>query len=166
MAKSKSNGATESDGGILIVTINRKARSDYEILETLETGISLLGSEVKSIRAGGINLKDSYVRVRDNEGYLLGSHISPYSHSSVDAHDPTRDRKLLLHKRELIKLGVQVQQKGLTLVPLRIYFRNGRCKLEIGVGRGKKHYDKREDIKSREAQRDMERVIRARNTRG
>ena len=150
---------SSTDGGVLVVAANRKARADYEILDKAEAGIVLVGSEVKSIRNGGINLKDTYIRVKGGELFLVGSHISPYSHSRVDAHETVRDRKLLMHKKEIIRLGVQVQQKGLSLVPLRVYFRKGRCKVEIGVGRGKKLHDKRQDLKAREAMRDIERSL-------
>ncbi len=158
--------STQSAEGVLVVSVNKRARADYEITERLEAGLVLLGSEVKSIRAGGVNLKDSYIRPKAGELFLVGSHVSPYAMSRVDSHEAVRDRKLLVQRKELDRLAVSVQQKGLTLVPLRLYFRNGRCKLEFGVGKGKKHYDKREDVKAREAKRDIERVFSARNKRG
>lgn len=154
--------AKDSSAGILVAAVNKKARVEYEILDRIEAGVALIGSEVKSIREGGMNLKESYVRVKGAEIFLIGAHISPYRHSRADAHEPTRERKLLLHRREIDRLAGQVQQKGLTLVPLRVFFKNGRAKLEVGLGRGKKLYDKREDIKAREAQREIERGMRGR----
>ncbi|MCB0343692.1 MAG: SsrA-binding protein SmpB [Bdellovibrionales bacterium] len=156
MSKNKSSAA----GGRMVISSNKKARRDYEIIDTYEAGIVLQGSEVKSIRDGGINLKDSYVRIKGGEIFLVGSHISPYSHAPADAHETVRDRKLLMQKREIERLTGQVQQKGLSLIALQIYFRNGRCKLEIGLGKGKKLYDKRQDVKDREARRTMERALK------
>ena len=157
----KGKKSSQSDeGGILIIAENRKARRDYEITEKVEAGLVLVGSEVKSIRDGGINLTDSYVREKAGELYLVRCHIRPYSHSRVDAHKEARDRKLLLHRTEIDKLNGQVTKKGLTLIPLKIYFRKGRCKLEIALGRGRKLHDKRENIKQREAEREMERGFR------
>ncbi|MCC6932610.1 MAG: SsrA-binding protein SmpB [Deltaproteobacteria bacterium] len=153
--------ATESEG-ILIVSNNKKAFHDYEILERLEAGIVLKGSEVKSIREGNINLKDTYIKIFHSEVYLVGCHISPYSHSRQDAHETVCDRKLLLHKREIEKFSAKTKQKGLTLVPLKVYFKKGRCKVEIGVGKGKKLYDKRQDLKAKEANRDIERAFKKR----
>lgn len=152
----------KSDGGegVLIVAQNRGARRDYEIVEILEAGLVLRGSEVKSIRAGGGRIDEAYVRIRDGEAVLLGAHIAPYSHSPGDAHEPARDRVLLLHKREIERLAAKLQQKGLSIVPLRLYFKSGRCKVEIGLGRGKKLHDKREDVKKREADRAMARALK------
>ncbi len=155
-----SKKTSSSGGGRKVISTNKKARRDYEIIDTFEAGIVLQGSEVKSIRDGGINLKDSYVRVKGGEIFLVGSHISPYSHAPADAHETVRDRKLLMQKREIERLAAQVQQKGLSLVALQIYFVRGRCKLEIGLGRGKKLYDKRRDVKDKEAKRAMERAIK------
>lgn len=155
--------ATEQQNESLIAS-NKKARRDYEILQTLEAGIALVGSEVKSLREGGVNLKDSYVRIIRGECFLVGCHISPYSHSRVDAHETTRDRKLLLHRREIERLVGSVQQKGLSLIPLKLYFKQGRAKLEIGLGKGKKLHDKRQDLKSREAQREIQRALRGRRS--
>ena len=138
---------------------NKNARRNYEILDSFEAGISLLGSEIKSIRAGGANLRESYVRLKNSEIFLVGCHISPYQHSPVDAHEPERDRKLLLHRREIDRLEGQVQQKGLTLVPIKLYLKGGRCKIEVGLGKGKKLHDKREDVKQKEAMRDIERAM-------
>jgi SsrA-binding protein len=138
---------------------NKKARRDYDIISSLEAGLVLLGTEVKSVRAGGLNLKDSYVREKGGELYMVNCHISPYSHGPVDAHAPLRERKLLLHKKEIEKLSMSIQAKGLTLIPLKMYLKNGRCKVELGLGKGKKDFDKREDVKRREANRDIEREI-------
>ncbi len=159
MSKGK-KGGEKSEGGILVACLNKKARHDYEILDTYEAGMVLVGSEVKSIRIGGMNLRDSFVREKRGELYLVQCHISPYTHSPADAHEPTRDRKLLLHHHEIEKLIGQITRKGLTLVPLRAYFKKGRCKLEFGVARGKKLYDKRQDVRKREANREMERAFR------
>ena len=158
MAKKKKQPKVQE--GVLQVAVNKQARRDFEITETFEAGIVLLGSEVKSIRDAGVNLKDSYVKVRRGELFLVGCHVSPYSHAPADAHDVTRDRKLLLHKEEIKKIEAKVQQKGLTIVPLRLYFKRGRCKLEFGLGRGKKLYDKREDVKKRDVERELARIER------
>lgn len=151
-------------GGPGVVAENRKARHDYDIEETFEAGIVLTGSEIKSVRAGRVNLRGSYARVLNDEVFLYDSHISPYEQSGTYFnHDPTRPRKLLLHRREISRLEGLVRQKGLTLVPLKVYFKNRRAKLELGVARGKKSYDRREDIAKREAQRDIERVMKSRS---
>lgn len=156
--KSGNSGAKE---GRHVVAVNKKARRDYEILDTLEAGLELLGCEVKSIRGGGANLKESYIRFRNRECFLTGCHVSPYKFSRVETYDPVRDRRLLLHQREIERLGSQVQAKGLTVVPLQIYFNSrGRCKLDIGLGRGKKLFDKRQDIKSRDAAREIQRLMK------
>lgn len=145
------------------VATNRRARHDYHIEESYEAGMVLTGSEIKSVRAGRVNLRGSYARVLNEEIFLYDAHISPYEQSGVYFnHEPVRPRKLLLNKREIKRLNGLVQQKGLTLVPLRIYFK-GRCaKLELAVGRGKKLYDKREDIAKRDARRDIERAMKDR----
>lgn len=158
----KAKGDEKAGSGILVVATNKKARRDYEILGNYEAGMVLLGSEVKSVRAGGINLSDSYVRAKNSELFLVSCHISPYLHSRVDAHDPLRERKLLLHRQEIEKLAAQVQMKGLTLIPLQVYFKKGRLKVEIGVGKGKKQFDKRDDVKKKEAQREMDRAFKHR----
>ena len=159
MAKGKKKKKNSQQEGRLVIDVNKKARRDYEILDRFEAGIALLGSEVKSIRTGGVSLRDSYIRFKSGECFLVGCHISPYKFSRNDAHDPYRDRKLLLHGREISRLASQVQAKGLTAVPLSIYFNlKGRCKLELGLGKGKKLYDKREDIKEREAKRALDRM--------
>lgn len=147
---------------IKIVCQNKKARHDYHIIEVIEAGMVLLGTEVKSLREGRANLKDSYARVRDGELYLVQAHISPYSHASYDNHDPERVRKLLIHKRELKRLTGKTQEKGLTLVPLKIYFKDGKAKIELALASGKKSYDKRETLKRQTQKREMERAIKDR----
>jgi SsrA-binding protein len=142
------------------VVVNRRARHDYHIEETIEAGLVLTGSEVKSLRAGKGQLKDSYARVKDGEVWLLHAHISEYAPAARFGHDPVRPRKLLLHKREIARLAGKVREKGLTLVPLRIYFKNGRAKVELGLARGKKLYDKRAAMRERDAQREIERSLR------
>src|SRR5882672_1641658 len=152
--------AREVSGDRTIAT-NRRARHEYEILETVEAGLVLRGTEVKSLRAGLVNFKDSYASVRNGEGWLLGCHINPYSHGTDANHDPERDRKLLLHKREIDRLGSKVSEKGLTLVPLRLYFKDGRAKIELGLARGKKLHDKRATLREREVRREMDKAARA-----
>ena len=142
---------------------NKRARINYFIDETYEAGIALVGTEVKALRDGRANLKDSYALIRDEELFLYDLHISPYSHGNRANHDPLRIRKLLMHKQEIRRLYGKSQERGLALIPLRMYFRNGKVKVEIGVGRGKKLYDKREDIKLKEDRREMERGLRAKN---
>ncbi|MBI2218517.1 MAG: SsrA-binding protein SmpB [Candidatus Rokubacteria bacterium] len=143
------------------VATNRRARHDYEILETIEAGLMLRGTEVKSLRQGQVNFKDSYATVRNNEVWLIGCHVSPYSHGTDANHDPERDRKLLLHRREIARLTGKTAERGLTLVPLRLYFKEGRAKLELGLARGKKLHDKRSAIREREVRREMDRAVRA-----
>ncbi len=143
-----------------IITVNRKARHDYEILDTIEAGIVLLGTEVKSLRAGKVNLKDSYARIKDGEVWLVGVHISPYSHGGYSNHAPERDRKLLLHKSEIRRLIGKTEEKGITLVPLRMYFKNGKAKVELALARGKRKFDKRQDIAKRDAQREIQRKLK------
>ena len=147
---------------IKIITDNRKARRDYFILETYEAGIALTGTEVKSLRAGKVNLKDSYGMVKDGEMYLEGVHISPYEHGNRYNGEPERRRKLLLHKRQIQKLYGQVKQEGLTLIPLKLYFVRGKVKVDLGLCKGKKLYDKREATAARDAKREMEREQRGR----
>ncbi len=139
---------------------NKRARHDYEILETFEAGMSLLGTEVKSTRAGKIQLKDSYIEIRDGEAILVGAHISPYLQGNRENHDPERSRKLLLHRRELDKLYGRTTIQGLTCIPLRVYLKNNRIKLEIALARGKKLYDKRAAAKSRILDREAEEGMR------
>jgi len=140
---------------IKTIATNRRARHDYHISETLEAGVSLVGSEVKSLRDGKASLQDAYAYVRSEEVYLMGVHIPPYPQAALQNHEPTRARKLLLHKSEIRKLIGKTAEKGLTLVPLRMYFKGNKVKVEIGVAKGKKHYDKRESIATREAEREM-----------
>jgi SsrA-binding protein len=141
---------------------NRKAYHDYHIEETYEAGIALTGTEIKSVRAGSVNLRDSYAQVKNGEVWLLNTHIAPYEPASRQNVDPYRDRKLLLHRREIHRLYGRVQEKGYTLVPLRMYLKKNRVKVEIGLARGKRQYDKRDAISKREAAREMERALKAR----
>ena len=145
---------------IKIIAKNRKAYHDYHIEETFEAGISLVGTEVKSLREGKANLKESYVIIKNDEAFLFGCHISPYSHGNLQNHEPVRTRKLLLHRKEINKLWGNISQKGLALVPLKLYFKGGKAKLEIGLAKGKKQYEKRETIKEREANREIERHMK------
>lgn len=138
---------------VKILIKNKKARHEFFIEETVEAGMALIGCEVKSMRGGKANIKEAYVRIKDNEAYVYGMHISPYEKGNSWGQDPLRIRKLLLHKKEIIKLASQVSQKGLTLVPLSVYLKKGLVKMEIGVARGKKLYDKRQDIMKRDAER-------------
>lgn len=147
--------------GIKIISDNRQARYLYHILESYEAGIELLGTEVKSIRAGKVNLKDGYAFIRNGEAWLSNVHISPYqAGGNYFNHEPRRNRKLLLHRKEINRLIGQVEQKGLTLVPLKMYFKGGRIKIAIGLAQGKKLHDKRESIKRREDKRDMARAMK------
>lgn len=143
------------------IATNRRARHEYEILETVEAGLVLRGTEVKSLRAGLVNFKDSYATIRNDEGWFVGCHISPYSHGTDANHEPERDRKLLLHRRELGRLTGRIAERGLTLVPLRLYFKGGRAKVELGLARGKKLHDKRSALREREVRREMDRAARA-----
>ena len=143
--------------GVKVLCQNRKARHDYFIDSTLECGIELAGTEVKSVRAGQANLKDSYVQVKNGELIVYGMHISPYEQGNIFNRDPFRDRRLLAHKREIIKLQKEQMQEGMSLIPLSLYLKDGRVKLELAVAKGKKLYDKRHSIAERDAERDMER---------
>lgn len=145
-----------------VVCQNKRAYHDYQIEETIEAGIQLLGTEVKSLREGKANLKDSYVLIKDSTALLLNCHISPYSHGNIMNQDPLRTRRLLLHKKEIEYLRGKVQQRGFTLIPLKIYFKGPYAKVEIGLARGKRLYEKREAIKEREAKRAIEKVIKSR----
>jgi SsrA-binding protein len=147
---------------IKIVCQNKKAYVDYFIDETIEAGIVLTGTEVKSLREGKANLKDSYVIIKDGEAFLLNCHISPYSHGNIYNHDPLRTRKLLLHKKEIERLRGKTQQQGYTLIPLKIYFKGHYVKVEIDLARGRKKYEKRDIIKKKEAQREIECAIKNR----
>ena len=144
------------------VADNRKATFDYHILETFEAGIVLLGSEVKAVREGRVNLRDSYCKLEGAEAFLLGAHIGQYSHDSRHGHDPTRPRKLLLRRAELNKLLGKTTARGLTIVPLKVYFKEGRVKLAVALAKGKKLYDKRETIRRREADRETRAAVKSR----
>lgn len=147
---------------IRIVSQNKKAYADYFIDETIEAGIVLTGTEVKSLRHGMANLKDSYVIIKDNEAWLLNCHISPYSHGNIFNHDPLRTRKLLLHRKEIERIRGKIQQQGYTLIPLKLYFKGPYVKVEIALARGRKKYEKRDIIKKKEAQREIERALKNR----
>ena len=160
MAKTKKEDSGE---GKKIVVQNRKARHDYDIVDRIETGIVLQGTEVKSLRAGKVNLKDSYALVEGREVFLHRVHIGAYEGGTYYNHEPERTRKLLLHAVEIRRLAGRTQQQGLTLVPLSIYFLKGRAKIELGVAKGKKQYDKRNALAERQAQREVQRVLKDRN---
>jgi SsrA-binding protein len=145
-----------------LVASNRKARFEYEILDTFEAGIALLGPEVKSLRAGNANLSDAYAIVRRGEVFLVNAHIGPYEQAGRANAAPRRERKLLLHRAEIARLGSRVAERGFTLVPIELYFKNGRAKVELGLARGKKSHDKRESIRQRESDREMQRAVRGR----
>jgi SsrA-binding protein len=150
---------TESAEGTKLIAQNRRARFHYEVEESLEAGIALTGTEVKSCREGRANLSDSYALVKDGEAWLMSCHISPYSHGNRSNHDPERPRKLLLHRNEIDLLQVKSAQQGRTLVPLRLYFKRGRVKAEIAIARGRRAYDKRAAVAARDAQRTMRREL-------
>lgn len=147
--------------GTQLIAENRKARFDYEIVQTFEAGLVLMGSEVKSIRNGQVQLKDSYIAFRGNEAYLQNAHISEYKASSYNNHVPERLRKILMHRNELDKMSGQIREKGLSVVPLKMYFLKGRVKIEIALVRGKKRHDKREAIKTRDVQREIQQRLRS-----
>lgn len=149
--------------GVKIVATNRKARHEYFILEIYEAGISLQGSEIKSIRAGQISLAEAYVRIDGQEAWLEDAHIAPYEQANRFNHDPRRKRKLLLHQKEIHKLWDEVRQKGVTIIPLRVYLKEGRAKVEIATAKGKKLYDKRADLAKRDAKREIERQLHERS---
>lgn len=142
------------------IAVNRRARHEFHIEETFEAGLVLLGSEIKALRAGKASLRDSYGRIEGDEVWLWNAHISPYAPASQFGHEPTRARKLLLHRAEIARLTGKVKERGLTLVPLRLYFKNGRAKVELALARGKKQHDKRAAIKEREVRREMDRAMR------
>lgn len=145
---------------VKIICKNRKAFFNFEIEDTFEVGISLMGSEVKSLRDGKANLSDSYGKIRNGEVFLVDCHISAYSQANRENHEPLRERKLLLHKREIKKLTGKVAERGYSLIPLRMYFKRGRVKVEMGLARGKKNYDKRESIKKKDQRRELERMMK------
>jgi len=151
-----------ADQGERVIATNRKALFNYAILDRAEAGISLRGTEVKSIREGGFSFRDAYVEFRGGEMFLVGCRIGPYSHGNRVNHPEGRDRKLLLHRREILKLGGKATEKGLTLIPLKAYFKKGRVKLEIGLARGKRAHDKREAIKRRDIERETRQAMRDR----
>ena len=144
------------------VAVNRRAHHQYAIEETLEAGLALTGTEIKSIRAGRVNLAEAYARIEKGEAWLIGAHIAPYEQGNRNNHEPTRTRKLLLHRDQIAELVGRTQAKGFTLVPMKLYIRNGMAKLEIGIGRGKKEFDKRRTIAERDARRDLERSTKER----
>jgi SsrA-binding protein len=152
----------ETELGEKVITINRQVRRDYQVLETYEAGVALRGTEVKSLRAGRANLKDSYARVMNGEVFLLGAHISEYEQGNRHNHVPKRDRKLLLHKREIVRLNSKISERGLTLVPLRMYFKRGKAKVELGLARGRKLPGKREELRRRVMDREMEKALKDR----
>ena len=148
--------------GTKLIMQNRKARHDYFVLETYEAGIELLGTEVKSLRAGSVNLKDSWCSIKDGELFLMGAHISPYEKGNIFNRDPLRVRRLLMHKREIMKLFGTVKQDGCSLIPLSLYFKGSKVKVEVGLCKGKKLYDKRADMAKRDANREMDRALKER----
>src|SRR5712691_2223128 len=156
---------TERELAQTSIAENRKAFHDYHILETFEAGVALLGTEVKAIREGRVNLRDSFARVEGNEVFLYNVHISPYSHRGYADHEPLRQRKLLLHKDEIRKLIGKTVERGMTLVPIRMYFKNGRVKVALSLAKGKKDYDKRETIKRREVDRETRAAVKERRSR-
>ena len=144
-----------------MIAKNPTARRNYNITETFEAGIVLTGTEIKSIRNGKVNIKDTYVMIRKGEAYILGMHISPYEQGNIYNKDPLRDRKLLLHKREIFRLYGMIKQKGVSLIPLELYFRGSKVKVKIGIGKGKKLYDKREDMAKKDAERQIQRGLKS-----
>lgn len=149
--------------GVKIIAQNKKAFHDYFIEEKLEAGISLTGTEVKSAREGRVNLRDSYAAIREGEMFLIGAHISPYEQGNIFNHDPLRDRRLLVHKREARRLAGKIQVSGYTLVPTKMYLRDGKIKVEIGLAKGKASYDKRQTLAKKDAQREIERALKERH---
>jgi len=149
--------------GVKTIATNRRARFDFAISETYEAGLVLLGSEVKSLRGGRADLKDSYAAVKDGELWLYGLRIAPYEYAHEGGHDPERPRKLLLHRSEIARIGASLAQKGLTLIPTSLYFKDGKAKVELGLGKGKTRIDKRETIKRRQADREMDRAMKYRS---
>lgn len=150
------------EAGNKVIAVNRKARHDYFVVEALEAGIALVGTEVKSLRAGEVNLKDAWVGLENGELYVLGMHISPYEKGNIFNRDPVRKRKLLVHRREIRHLVQEQKLQGYTLIPLQLYFKRGKVKVELGVCKGKKMYDKRATMAERDAKRDIDRAMKAR----
>ena len=149
--------------GVKEITANRKAFHEYFVLERFEAGIELAGTEVKSIRGGNVNLKDAFCTIKNGELFIRGMHISPYEHGNIFNKDPVRPRRLLMHKREILKLNARVMQDGVALIPLSLYFKDSRVKVELGLCKGKKTYDKRDAIAKRDAKREMDRAMREKN---
>jgi len=141
------------------IAVNRRASFNYQLFDKFEAGIALTGSEIKGIRDSGANINEAYAMIKGGEIWLINSHISPYQPATYMNHKPKRDRKLLLHKREILKIEIKLKEKGLTLVPTKMYFKNGRAKIELALGKGKKSFDKRESIKKRESDRNLRRVV-------
>lgn len=152
----------KEEPGQKAIATNRKAFFNYEVLDRFEAGVSLVGTEVKSIREGGLNFRDSYIEFRGGELFLVGCRIGPYSHGNMLNHAEGRERKLLLHKREILKLGGKATEKGFTIIPLRAYLKNGRVKVEIGLARGKQTHDKRETLKRKDIERETRQAVRSR----
>jgi SsrA-binding protein len=148
---------------VKVIVDNRKARHDYHIIETIEAGIVLKGTEVKSLRLGRVNIRDSFARVKDGEVFLHGMHISPYEQGNRFNHDPLRIRKLLLHRREINRLVGKIQEKGYTMVPLKLYWKHGKCKVELALVKGKRLHDKRETLARKDAERRIERALKSTN---
>ncbi len=148
-----------------IIATNRKASHDYFLLDRIEAGIALKGTEIKSLRAGQVSLREAFVQIEDQEAWLMNAHIAPYDPASHFNHDPKRKRRLLLHRREILRLDDKVRQRGFTIIPTKMYLKDGRAKVEIALARGKKQYDKRRAIAERDAEREMERSLGRRNQR-
>jgi SsrA-binding protein len=153
---------SRKEAGDGVIATNRAAYHNYFVLETVEAGMALYGTEIKSLRSGGANLREGFIRIANGEAWLVNVHISPYAGGNVRNHEPDRERKLLLHKAEIIAIASKAKQKGLTMVPLRIYWSKNRAKLEIGLAKGKRQYDKREAIAARDARREMDRARKSR----
>lgn len=149
--------------GVKEITSNRKAFHEYFVLERFEAGIELAGTEVKSIRAGNVNLKDAFCTIKDGELFVRGMHISPYEHGNIFNKDPVRPRRLLMHKREIVKLNARIMQDGVALIPLSLYFKDSRVKVELGLCKGKKLHDKRDSEAERQTRRDIDRIMKERN---
>lgn len=160
MNKKKSKKNSHQDPNNQEIVINKKARFQVEVLESLEAGIALVGTEVKSLRKKQVNISESYCRISNSEAFVIGLHISPYKQGNRFNHEPTRERKLLLHKKEIQRLNSKVKEKGLTIIPLKLYFKKGRVKILIGLCRGKQLFDKRQDLKEKDSKRDMERALK------
>ena len=163
MRKRKEVSRVAKQKGVKKIADNRKAFHDYFVLDRFEAGIELVGTEVKSIRGGQVNLKDAFCTVKDGELFVRGMHVSPYEHGNIFNRDPVRPRRLLMHKREILKLNARVMQEGVALIPLSLYFKDGRVKVELGLCKGKKLYDKRQSDADRESRRDIDRMMKERN---